>query len=82
MRPAIFRWAIGVTPRQYEGTTVGALFTAQAMFSTLMPLLGGAIADRLGLIAVFYLIAGALVIGNLAVLLVPDLRDIPVGGQR
>ena len=74
MRPALFRWAIGVAPRQYEGTTVGALFTTQAMFSTMMPLVGGAIADRVGLIAVFYLIAVALVIGNLVVLMVPDLK--------
>lgn len=65
--------AIGVTPRQFEGTTGGALFTAQAMFSTLMPLVGGAIADRAGLIAVFYLIAATLVVGNLVVLVVPDL---------
>ncbi len=74
MRPAIFRWAIGVVPRQYEGTTVGALFTTQALFSTMMPLIGGIIADRVGLIAVFYLIAAALVVGNLTMLAVPDLR--------
>lgn len=74
MRPAIFRWAIGMVPRQYEGTTVGVLFTTQAMFSTLMPLVGGWIADRVGLIAVFYVIAGALVVANLTVLTVPDLR--------
>ncbi len=74
MRPAVFRWAIGVVPRQYEGTTVGVLFTTQAMFSTLMPLIGGWIADRLGLIVVFYVIAGALVAANLVVLTIPDLR--------
>jgi len=74
MRPAIFRWAIGVVPRQYEGTTVGTLFTTQALFSTMMPLIGGIIADRVGLIAVFYLIAAALVVGNLTMLAVPDLR--------
>jgi FSR family fosmidomycin resistance protein-like MFS transporter len=74
MRPAIFRWAIGVVPRQYEGTTVGALFTTQAMFSTLMPLVGGILADRFGLISVFYVIAGGLVVANLITLTVPDLR--------
>jgi MFS family permease len=74
MRPAIFRWAIGLVPRQYEGTTVGALFTTQAMFSTLMPLVGGILADRFGLIFVFYVIAGGLVVANLITLMVPDLR--------
>ncbi len=81
MRPAIFRWAIGVVPRQYEGTTVGALFTTQALFSTMMPLLGGLIADRAGLIAVFYLIAAALIVGNLTMLAVPDLRRPAAAGE-
>lgn len=81
MRPAIFRWAIGVVPPQYEGTTVGTLFTTQALFSTLMPLIGGVLADRVGLIAVFYLIAASLVVGNLAMLAVPDLRR-PAAAQE
>ena len=81
MRPAIFRWAIGVVPRQYEGTTVGTLFTTQALFSTLMPLIGGVMADRVGLIAVFYLIAASLVVGNLAMLAVPDLRRPTPAGE-
>lgn len=74
MRPAIFRWAIGVVPRQYEGTAVGTLFTTQALFSTLMPLVGGAIADHYGLLAVFYFIAGSVLVANLAIFAVPDLR--------
>lgn len=74
MRPAIFRWAIGVVPRQYEGTTVGALFTTQSLFATLMPLVGGLIADRYGLLMVFYVIALSLVVANVAMFTVPDLR--------
>lgn len=74
MRPAVFRWAIGIVPREYEGTTVGTLFTTQAAFSTFMPLIGGWVADRYGLIYVFYIIAGALVVANLTTLAVPDLK--------
>jgi len=74
MRPAIFRWAIGVVPREYEGTAVGALFTTQSLFSTLMPVVGGLLADRYGLLSVFYFVAGAVLVGNLAMLAVPDLR--------
>ena len=44
------------------------------MFSTLMPLVGGYIADRYGLLAVFYFIAGTVLVANLAVFAVPDLR--------
>src|SRR2546428_10765408 len=85
MRPAFFRGAIGVVPRQYEGTTVGTLFTTQALFSTLMPLIGGGIADRVGVIAVFYLIPPSLVGGNLALLAGPGPRRPgapPPGGKR
>src|SRR2546428_14028699 len=68
MRPAIFRWAIGVVPRQYEGTTVGTLFTTQALFSTLMPLIGGVLAQPVGVIPGFYLIRPSLAAGKLALL--------------
>jgi MFS family permease len=74
MRPALFRWVIGVVPREYEGTMVGALFTTQALFAALMPLIGGVIADRYGLLMVFYVIALSLVIANVTMLTVPDLR--------
>jgi FSR family fosmidomycin resistance protein-like MFS transporter len=74
MRPAIFRWALGVVPRDAEGATVGALFTAQALFSTFTPILGGALADRYGLEAVFFFIAGTVLVANLATAMVPDLR--------
>jgi MFS family permease len=74
MRPALFRWAIGIVPRQHEGTTVGLLFTAQSLFSTLTPVAGGAVADRYGLAVVFYGIAGAVLVGNLLLRWVPDVR--------
>ncbi len=82
MRPAIFRWAIGLTPRQYEGTAVGILFTSQALFSTIMPLIGGAVADRYGLLPVFYVIAGAVIVANIGVFTVPDLRPPAAGGEK
>lgn len=81
LRPAMFRWAIGLSPRQYEGTTIGMLFTSQALFSTLMPLIGGIVADRYGLLPVFYLIAGAVVVANLGIFAVPDLRPDPTRGR-
>jgi MFS transporter, FSR family, fosmidomycin resistance protein len=74
MRPAIFRWAIGVVPREYEGTAVGILFTAQALLPTAMPLVGGYLADRYGLLSIFYVIAGTVLVANLALLFVPDIQ--------
>jgi len=74
MRPAIFRWAIGIVPREYEGTTVGILFTTQALLPTAMPIVGGYLGDRYGLLSIFYVIAGTVLVANLALLFVPDVR--------
>jgi MFS transporter, FSR family, fosmidomycin resistance protein len=74
MRPAIFRWAIGVVPREYEGTAVGILFTTQALLPTAMPIVGGYLADRYGLLSIFYVIAGTVLVANVALLFVPDIQ--------
>jgi FSR family fosmidomycin resistance protein-like MFS transporter len=74
MRPAIFRWAIGVVPREYEGTAVGILFTTQALLPAAMPLVGGYLGDRYGLLSIFYVIAGTVLVANLALLFVPDVQ--------
>lgn len=74
MRPAIFRWAIGVVPRQYEGTAVGILFTTQALLPTAMPLVGGYLGDHYGLLSIFYVIAATVLVANVALLFVPDVR--------
>jgi len=82
MRPAIFRWAIGVVPREYEGTAVGMLFTTQAVLPTAMPLVGGYLGDRYGLLSIFYVIAGTVLLANVALLFVPDAArpGAPAGG--
>jgi MFS family permease len=74
MRPAIFRWAIGVVPREYEGTAVGILFTTQALLPAAMPIVGGYLGDRYGLLSIFYVIAGTVLVANLALLFVPDVQ--------
>lgn len=74
MRPAIFRWAIAVVPREYEGTAVGILFTTQALLPALMPVVGGYLGDRYGLLAIFYVIAATVLVANVALLFVPDAK--------
>ena len=74
MRPAIFRWAIGMVPREYEGLTVGLLFTSQALLPAAMPVIGGYLGDRYGLLSIFYVIAGTILVANLALLFVPDVQ--------
>ena len=47
------------------------LFGAQSLGAAITPLLGGLIADRWGLSATFYFLAGTTVCANLFVLLMP-----------
>jgi hypothetical protein len=39
-----------------------------------MPLVGGYLGDRYGLLSIFYVIAGTVLVANLALLFVPDVR--------
>jgi MFS transporter, FSR family, fosmidomycin resistance protein len=61
-------------PREYEGTAVGLLFTTPALLPAAMPLLGGYLGDRYGLLSIFYVIAGTVLVANLALLFVPDVQ--------
>jgi MFS transporter, FSR family, fosmidomycin resistance protein len=81
MRPAIFRWAIGVVPREYEGTAVGILFTTQALLPTAMPIVGGYLGDRYGLLSIFYVIAATVLVANVALLFVPDVKRPAAAGS-
>lgn len=72
VRPVIHSWAMDLAPRGMQGSAVSLLFATQSGFSALVPAAGGLIADRWGLAAVFYVFAGAMVIANLLVYLLPD----------
>jgi predicted MFS family arabinose efflux permease len=47
------------------------LFGAQALGSSVGPFLGGLVADRYGLTAAFYFLAGTIVAANLFILFMP-----------
>jgi nitrate/nitrite transporter NarK len=47
------------------------MFGVQAGLSALAPLIGGALADRFGLVSVFYFLAAAVLVANLLALAVP-----------
>ena len=69
-RPVIQAWMLEATPKNMAGSSIGVLFGAQALGGALGPLLGGMVADRYGLLAAFYFLAGTIVIANLFVLAV------------
>jgi MFS family permease len=71
IRPVIQAWTLESTPSNMGGSAIGLLFGAQALGSSVAPLLGGLIADRWGLSATFYFLAATIVCANLFILAMP-----------
>ena len=71
MRPVIQAWTLEATPKHMGGSAIGVLFGAQSLGASVAPLLGGVIADRWGLSATFYFLAGTIVCANLFILAMP-----------
>jgi MFS transporter, FSR family, fosmidomycin resistance protein len=74
-RPVIQAWLLEMTPRSMGGSSIGVLFGAQAVGAAIGPYLAGVVADRHGLPATFYFLAGTIVIANLFVFWTPHRRD-------
>lgn len=71
IRPVIQAWTLEATPKNMGGSSIGILFGAQSLGSSVAPLLGGFIADHYGLSATFYFLAGTIVCANLFILVMP-----------
>jgi len=71
VRPVMQAWLLETTPRNMGGTSIGVLFGAQALGSSIGPLLGGVVADSFGLTATFHFLAGTIVAANLFILFMP-----------
>ena len=71
IRPVMQAWLLETTPKNMGGTSIGVLFGAQALGSSVGPLMGGMVADRYGLTAAFYFLAGTIVAANLFIFFMP-----------
>lgn len=71
IRPVLQAWLLETTPKNMGGTSIGVLFGAQALGSSIGPLLGGLVADRYGLSSAFYFLAGTIVVANLFIFFMP-----------
>ena len=71
IRPVMQAWILETTPKNMGGTSIGILFGAQATGAAVSPLLAGMIADRHGLGATFWFLAGTIVVANLFILAMP-----------
>jgi MFS family permease len=82
IRPVVHSWMMDLTPPEFSGSAASLMFGVQGLMTTLLPLIGGFIADRYGLAAVFYLIAGLMLCANaMAVLLPAAERREPAAGD-
>ena len=71
VRPVVHSWMMDLVPPNLSGSATSLMFGTQALLSAAVPPIGGAIADAYGLSAVFYFLAGSMLIANFLVYLVP-----------
>ena len=80
IRPVMQAWILETTPKNMGGTSIGILFGAQSLGASVAPLAAGIIADRYGLGATFWFLAGTIVIANLFILVMPG-RQTPIPAE-
>ena len=71
VRAVLQAWMLDSIPASVAGTSVGIMFSTQAIGAAIAPLLAGIVADTWGLFAVFYFLAGTIVLANMLVFLMP-----------
>lgn len=70
-RPVIHSWLMDLTPPRLGGSATSVMFGTQSGLSVLVAPVGGLIADTWGLAAVFYGLAGTMLVANVLVALLP-----------
>jgi FSR family fosmidomycin resistance protein-like MFS transporter len=75
LRPVLQAWLLESTPKNMGGSSIGILFGAQSLGSSVAPLIGGLIADRFGLSATFYFLAGTIVCANVLIVFMPHTQS-------
>jgi len=76
-RPVIQSWQMDRSPPELLASMTGAMFMVQAMMSAIAPLIGGMLADRYGLLSVFYFLAASVLLANLLCFTIPKTEHGP-----
>ncbi len=71
VRAVLQAWLLDATPPGLGGSAIGLLFGTQALGQALGPVSAGVFADRFGLMAAFYFLAGTIILANLMVFVTP-----------
>lgn len=77
VRPVVHSWLMDLTPAEMGGSATSLMFGAQAGLSAIAPVVGGMVADRWGLPAVFYMLAALMLLANMAAALLPGRAPVP-----
>jgi MFS family permease len=72
VRPVIWAWVLDLGPKELGGSMVSFFSGSQSLLSSLSPLICGFIADRWGILAAFYFLAGTVFVANLIVLAIRE----------
>ncbi len=71
LRPVIHGWMMDMAPKELGASVTSLVFGTQSSLAALMPVVGGALADRFGLVSVFYFFAASVLVANILTLFVP-----------
>ena len=71
IRAVLQAWLLDATPPDMGGSSIGLLFAIQALGSASGPFIGGLIADRYGIMMVFYFLAATIVVANMFIFITP-----------
>jgi MFS family permease len=71
IRPVLHSWLMDLTPPEMGGSATALMFSSQYLLAMAMALIGGIVANAFGLIYVFYMMAGSMLLANIAVMILP-----------
>lgn len=71
IRAVMQAWLLDATPPGMAGSSIGVLFAIQAIGSASGPIISGTLADRYGLMAVFYFLACTIIVANMLIFFTP-----------
>ena len=75
LRPVLFAWTMEVAPKEMGGSAIAIQFSFQSGLAALAPVAGGWIADTWGLMTTFYFLALTVLLSNVLVLFVKEIKQ-------
>ena len=72
VRAVLQAWLLDATPPRLGGSAIGVLFAIQAFGAAIGPICAGVLADRYGIMAAFYFLAGTIIVANMMIFFTPS----------